>query len=205
MVSTTLKSLLFGLLLAVTTLEANPYRIIVLTSGETSSTNTLTSKGQKRAAAFVGFFLGIPPKTSPLFEDMVSKTSQEPAHPISFVGAPSTLSCIQTISPLADVIFCKKAPISVFTNIPESVDQFFSQKIGQLQETLYKSQEHDGKTAVICTKNTDVPTLLIQLELRMRHSSSFQKTFSSKATPNQVFVITYKKDKPTFQVLPIHL
>lgn len=205
MVSTTLKSLLFGLLLAVTTLEATPHRIIVLTSGETSSTNTLTSKGQKRASALVGFLLGIPPNTPPLFADMVSKTSHAPAHPISFVGAPSTLSCIQTISPLADVISCVKAPISVFTNIPESVDQFFSQKIGQLQESLYKSKEHDGKTAVICTKSSDVPTLLIQLEPRMRHNSSFQKTFSSKATSNQAFVITYKKDKPTFQVLPIHL
>ncbi|WP_420422012.1 hypothetical protein [Simkania sp.] len=204
MVSTILKTLLFALFFASYQVEATPHRIIVITPGETSSTNSLTSEGQKRAAGLVGFFLGIPPKTPPLFADIVGK-SETPSHPISYVGSPSTLSCIQTISPLANVIFYKKAPISVFTNIPESVEQFLPNKLGPLKETLYETEEHHGKTAIICTKNQDVPTLLINLEPRMRHNSNFQKTFSSEATSNQAFVITYKKDKPRFQVMQIKL
>ena len=186
------------------TLEATPHRIIVIAPGETSPTNSLTSDGQKRAAGLVGFFLGIPPKTPPLFDDMISQTTQAPAHPISYVGAPSLLACIQTISRLADVIFFEKAPISVFTNIPESVSQYLPQKLGELKDTLY-SQVHEGKTAIICAKNSAIPSLLISLEPRMHSSPLFQKTFSSKATSNQAFVITYKNEKPSFQVIPIKL
>ncbi|MCB1068364.1 MAG: hypothetical protein KDK56_09270 [Simkania sp.] len=204
MVSTILKTFFLMLVFAVSQVEAKPHRIIVVTPGEISSTNGLTSEGLKRAAGLVGFFLGIPPKTPPLFEDMVS-ISGESSHPISYVGSPSILSCIQTISPLANVIFYKKAPISVFTNIPESAEQFIPNKLGQLKETLYESQEHSGKTVVICIKNRDVPSLLINLEPRMRHNGDFQKFFSSEATPNQAFVITYQNDHPLFHVVQIHL
>jgi len=195
----------FFLLFACVSLQATPYRIIVISEGEESPTSSLTSLGQKRADFFVGFLLGIPPRTPPLFADMVStNSSQMPQHPITFVGAPSSLPAIQTIAPLANVIFFEKAPVTVFTNMPESVQQFIPQKIQNLKRTLYEGKAYNEKTAVICWKEKDIPRLLLELEPRLRNNGSFQKTFPSDHPHSQVFIITYKQGKPSFQVVEIH-
>ena len=125
-------------LLCVSSLSAAPYRIIVVQTGKEASNHTLTNQGQKRAAALVGYLLGIPPDTSPLFSDLVSINPKEaPKHPITFVGAPSKLSAIQTVAPLANVIFFPKAPVSIFTNMPETVQQFLPKQVDNLKKNTF--------------------------------------------------------------------
>ena len=186
-------------------LAAHPYRIIAISAGEPSSeTDMLNPSSQKRASALVGYFFGIPPNIPPLFEDMVTTNpKKEPSHPIVFVGALSTLVAIQTITPLANVIFSDLAPTTVFTHMPKSVKQFTSRKLSQLKSELYESHQYDGKTAVICCQDQDLARVLIELEPRLRNNPVFQRIFSTYHPHNQSFVITYKQDYPSFQIYEI--
>lgn len=187
-------------LLCVSALNAAPYRIIVIQTGEQANSHMLTNQGQKQAAALVGYLLGIPPDTPPLFSDLVSTDPKEtPEHPITFIGAPSKLGAIQTVAPLANVIFSSKAPISIFTNMPETVQQFLPKRLHELKKTLLTSI-HSGKTVVLSSQIRDIPSLLLELEPKLKKNRLFQTTFPLKTTGNYVFVITYDPSSSLFQV-----
>ena len=219
-----MKSLLLGFLLLTATLFGTPYRIIVIPPAEGPSKKNpynhvavgpsgpiyqqgLSALGQRRASYLVGYFLGLPGK-KPLFPDMVSRNPiKAPIHPITFIGAyfteggAGTFRPVETISPLANVIFYEQASTTFYQYSPPSVKQFSTQMIKQLKQNLHLI----AHTAVICWKSQDITSLLTALEPSIEKNESFQKAFPRGKFPkddpsNLTFVITYDETLPSFAV-----
>lgn len=188
-------------------LFAGPGRVIVIPEAEGAPSHqnvrigprgpkfaqALNAKGQRTAAAYVNFFLG---SDSPFPDLVTTNLKNNPKQPITFVGAASTLGAIQTVAPLANVIFSKKAPVSVYTYVPETVKQYSPNQISSLKDAL-RSQE----TAVICWPSKGIPTLLKELEPKLKSDPSFQAAF--RANDSAIFVITYAPEKPLFNVFTL--
>ncbi len=166
------------LLLFCLTLVGSPKQIIIIPEAEGPKEHLdtpvgpygpllgqgISAQGQRRAASLVEYFFH---KGILFFGENVGLVA-------AYKGDFRT---VETVAPLANAFYPKKAPISIFTYLPMNIQLYSTQELKKLKEDLAKI---DGENVIICWKKEEIPSLFLSLFPNLKDNGSFQQAFKDK-------------------------
>jgi hypothetical protein len=148
---------------------ARPAQVLIIRHAEKldDDNNHLSPRGRERAEALVGMFLG---------EDRFSKHGKPAAIFAASIGPDGSVRSIETVEPLSNALDLK------------TDSSFHSKDVEGIVDEIFKSEELNDRTVVICWSHDDIPELARAFGVTdppKWHKETFDKVWSIEFDQNQ--------------------